>query len=542
MLNGSRRARLLEMLSYPLFVLGFLLLFTQIRSAANLYDEGLVLTNAERIRAGEVPYRDFWTMYGPGYFYALAGLFSLVEPTILVARLFDTVLRFLLTLEVYLLARTVTSGKVALIPYAFVTFWLTTIRFYSYPGFPATGALLLAALALTGYLRGGRSRWLFLSGMALGLTALLRLDFGGYGALGLGLALALFELRKPSEAGRALPTRLARVLRAEVPMAAGALLVALPLYGYLLLASGFATVFDDLVVFPATVFRAVRHLPVPSLIPDFGQLTGGQWNDRLRLYFPLTIYAIAIVVSLRWLLLRPGPPSDRRPAVGALFLALTGTGLGLVLKATSRYHDLHVLPTTICAVILATALACRIPERLWRSPPFKVGFAGLAFLFLTGPYVTHFCMLAAYGPTSPSVCYSQLARAGCVPVSRDVERVADYLRANTRSDEYVFVGNSRHDLIFVNDLLLTFLIDRRSPTKYTELHPGLATTLPVQQVIANDLAEKDVRWVVTVQMWESREPNASSISSGVTFLDDYIREHYRPETTFGRYQVWRERP
>jgi len=542
MMNGSRRARLRAMLFYPLFVLGFLLLFTQIKSTANLYDEGLVLTNAERIRAGEVPYRDFWTMYGPGYFYALAGIFSLVQPTILVARLFDTVLRFLLTLEVYLLARTVTSRRAAFIPYAFVTFWLATIRFYSYPTFPATGALLLAALALSGYLWGKRRRWLFLSGTALGLTALLRLDFGGYGALGFGLALALFELRERCAAGGAWPTRPARVLKAEVLMAAGALLVALPLYAYLLLVSGFATVFDDLVVFPATVFRAVRHLPVPPLIPDFSQLTGGQWNDWLRLYLPLAIYAIVIVVSLRWLFFQPGPASDRCPAVGALFLALTGTGLGLVVKATSRYHDLHVLPTTICAVILATALIGRIPGRLWRSAPFKIGFAGLAFLFLTGPYVAHFGMLAARGPTSPTVCYSQLARAGCVPVSRDEERVADYLRANTSPDEYVFVGNSRHDLIFVNDLLLTFLVDRRSPTKYTELHPGLATTLSVQQVIANDLAEKDVQWVVTMQIWESREPNASSISSGVTFLDDYIREHYRPETTFGSYQVWRRQP
>ena len=541
-MNGLRRARLRAILFYSLFVLGFLLLFTQIKSAANLYDEGLVLTNAERIRAGEVPYRDFWTMYGPGYFYALAGLFSLVEPTILVARLFDTVLRFLLTLEVYLLARTMTSRRVALLPYAFVTFWLATIRFYSYPAFPATGTLLLAALALTGYLQGGRSRWLFLSGMALGLTALLRLDFGGYGAFGFGLALVLFEFRKPSATGGAWPTRPARVLKAEASMAAGALLVALPVYAYLVLASGFATVFDDLVVFPATVFRAVRHLPVPPLIPDFSQLTGGQWNDWLRLYLPLAIYAIAIVVSLRWLFFRPGPPSQRRPAVGALFLALTGTGLGLVVKATSRYHDLHVLPTTMCAVILATALIGRIPGRLWRSTPLKIGFAGLAFLFLTGPYVAHFGMLVTHGPTLPTVCYSQLARAGCVPVGHDREGVADYLQANTRSDEYVFVGNSRHDLLFVNDLLLTFLVDRRSPTKYAELHPGLATTLPTQQVIANDLAEKDVQWVVTMQVWESREPNASSISSGVTFLDDYIREHYRPERTFGSYQVWRKQP
>jgi hypothetical protein len=119
--------------------------------------------------------------------------------------------------------------------------------------------------------------------------------------------------------------------------------------------------------------------------------------------------------------------------------------------------------------------------------------------------------------------------------------VAEYIQAQTRPDEYVFFGNARHDQIFVNDLLIYFLADRRSPTKYAELHPGLATTMPVQQEIVRELTEKDVRWVVTMRGWESREPNASAISSGVTFLDDYIRANYRPETAFGAYQVWRRK-
>ncbi len=541
-MNGSKRVYTHDTLVYPLFILGFLLLLTQIKSAANLYDEGLVLTNAERIRAGELPYRDFWTMYGPGYFYLLAGLFSLVEPTVLVARLFDTTLRFLLTLEVFLLARNMTSRWVAMIPYAFVTFWLATIRFYSYPAFPATGTLLLAALALHRYLCVGRSRWLFVGGMALGLTALLRLDFGGYGAFGFGLAVALSELHHSGTKGEAGPIRLARVVKAVALLAAGSLFVALPLYSYLLIASDPATVFEYLIVFPATVFPSVRSLPVPPLIPDFGQMTGLEWNDWLRLYLPLATYAVAIVVSIYWRSAGLWRQSDRRLYLGVLFVALTGTGLGLILKATSRYHELHALPTTICAVILATTLAYRIPAGLWRSAPFRIGSAGLAFLFLTGPYVAHFGMLTASGPTSPTACYSQLVRAGCVAISQDQEQVTEYLRAQVPPDEYVFIGNSRHDMIFINDLLLHFLADRRSPTKYTELHPGLATTISVQQAIARDLIEREVKWVVTMQSWESREPNASSISSNVTYLDDYIRDHYWPEMAFGRYQIWRVQP
>jgi hypothetical protein len=64
----------------------------------------------------------------------------------------------------------------------------------------------------------------------------------------------------------------------------------------------------------------------------------------------------------------------------------------------------------------------------------------------------------------------------------------------------------------------------------------------VQQAIAADLAEKDVQWVVTMRSFNKNEPNESWISSGVTYLDDYIRAYYQPETTLGSSQVWRKRP
>jgi hypothetical protein len=540
-MSQAKRLLVREVLFITLFVAGFFLLFSQIKSPANLYDEGLVLVNAERIRHGELPYRDFWTMYGPGTFYALAALFSVVEPTILAARLFDTLLRFLLTIEVYLLARSMTSRWVAFVPFAFVTFWLATIRFYSYPAFPATAAILLAALALARYLGKLAARWLFLTGMALGLAALLRLDFGGYAAFGFGLAVALYELRRASDDGLPWKLRFMPVVKAELVIAAGALLIALPLYAYLTAAAGFATIFEDLLAFPATVFRAVRYLPVPPLIPDFRRITGAQWNDWLRLYLPLATYAAAIVVALRWLWLRRVSAQDRRLPVAVLFVALTGTGLGLVIKATSRYHELHALPTTICATILATALAYWLPRRLWRSAPFRVGAAGLALVLLAGPYVAHFAMLSARGAASPTGCYSSLPRAGCVPIGKDQEQAAEYLRSHAQPGEPVFVGMSRHDLIFANDLLIYFLADRPSATRYAELHPGLATTLPVQQAIAAELVAKDVRWAVLMKGFDAREPNASSISSGVTYLDDTIREQYQPEMTFGNYQVWRRR-
>ena len=53
------------------------------------YDEGLVLVGADRVLRGEMPYRDFWTLYGPGSYYLLAELFRVFGEFALVERGLD---------------------------------------------------------------------------------------------------------------------------------------------------------------------------------------------------------------------------------------------------------------------------------------------------------------------------------------------------------------------------------------------------------------------------------------------------------------------
>ena len=57
------------------------------------YDEGLILTGAMRVAAGAVPHRDFYANYGPGQFYAVAGLFDLFGQSALVERMYDAVVK-----------------------------------------------------------------------------------------------------------------------------------------------------------------------------------------------------------------------------------------------------------------------------------------------------------------------------------------------------------------------------------------------------------------------------------------------------------------
>lgn len=520
------------------FAGGLLLQFVTIKAPANIYDEGLVLLNASRILAGEVPYRDFWTLYAPGYFYVLAGLFRLFGESVLVARVFDILVRFLVTAAVYLFARRMVSWRVALIPYAFTSLWLASIRFYVYPAFPALGAIFLALILFARYLETGRQRWLFFSGLALGLTAALRLDFGGYAAVGIGLALLVFEWRAARGHAWAFKPALLAILRAGLILACGMGLAALPLFGALAASAGPAVLWEDLIRFPATTFREVRRLPVPPLIPDLAGYNRAAWEEWLRLYVPIGVFTAALAAAARQLWRGRAEPGSRQGYLAVLLIALAVTGFGLVVKATSRYHDLHALPAAFLAAVTAAALFARVPARFWRSLPFLAVFGFFLLFAVLDPYVLHFTgLFAEVSAWKWNGCYSTLERAGCVPVGPEQQAAVEFIRANTRPDEYIFVANFRHDQIIINDNIFYFLAGRRSPTPYTELHPGLATTREIQQAIASDLTEKNVRWVVVVQGFISNEPNASSISSGVSDLDMFIRANYTPVMTNPVYHI-----
>jgi 4-amino-4-deoxy-L-arabinose transferase-like glycosyltransferase len=145
-----------------LLVCGSLSSLIGIRIPLNYYDEGLTLLNATRVMQGDIPYRDFWTLYAPGHFYALAALFRVVGPNTLAARILDTLCRIALSLLVYLVGKRMTSRWAAVVPYALVTLWVGAIGFYSYPIFPALALCLSVLLGLFRYMDtadGAGWRW-----------------------------------------------------------------------------------------------------------------------------------------------------------------------------------------------------------------------------------------------------------------------------------------------------------------------------------------------------------------------------------------------
>ncbi len=67
----DQKSKLLFFLKQPAFIIiaGYLYIISTIQFGFNPYDSGIILTGGMRILNGELPYRDFFTMYAPGQFY-----------------------------------------------------------------------------------------------------------------------------------------------------------------------------------------------------------------------------------------------------------------------------------------------------------------------------------------------------------------------------------------------------------------------------------------------------------------------------------------
>ncbi|MBN1937140.1 MAG: glycosyltransferase family 39 protein, partial [Anaerolineae bacterium] len=334
--NGIRT---ISLLIY--FAAVLLFLFVSIRTWVYVYDEGFALLNGERVLRGEIPYRDFWTVYPPGQSYALAAVWGLFGSTLAVARTYDTLVRFMLVVGVYLVGRRIANTSIALLAAALVALWLGTIMFYAYAIFPALALALFALVCLIEYAATGRLRWLAIGGVLTGATALFRADIAVYLGISVVLAWVSSSLHSSSQRSTA--------LRAGAAFLGCAAAVAVPFYLYLFFAGGAEQVWQALVVFPLTTFRDVRRLPYPQLMPNFALFFQNprQYVYWAQFYLPLLIAAVSALITGSTLL-KIRNAADHKLTGG---IAVTVLGGLVFAQALSRYDWIHALPAAIGAVL-----------------------------------------------------------------------------------------------------------------------------------------------------------------------------------------------
>jgi hypothetical protein len=500
----------------------YLLMWRQVR----LYDEGIILTGAMRVQAGDLLHRDFYANYGPAQFYIVAALFQLFAADVMVERAWDIAVRGGIAALIYVLIASRARGVVAFAAAAVATVWLASVGNHGYPVYPALFFSLLAAHLLERSLTRNSLPLAACAGACVAVVTLFRYDVGFF-ALAALVAGSLFA-QVPGTAGFAV-----RLTRQALLMTGVAGAIVLTLLANYAASGALAGFYHDVVEFPARAYVRTRSLPLPPL--------EAVWKQRRLLpvvmYLPLFACVAGLLVLIRkspgkMPLASAGSEDRSSRLLVVLLIPLTAM---FFLKGVVRLST-DQLQLSLLASIPLLALGWHL------SAGRKAARATVNLIWLvTAASAGAFGYLAA---TRDNLMVESPFRIGLGVLhgepSVEPERGAAlrYVRSNSSSGDLLFVGLARHDKTILNDVSAYFLSGRMPATKWHQFDPGLQNSARIQTEIVRELQARQPRlvWLESSFDWIV-EPNESAVSSGVTLLDDYLRSAYMPAATFGAIQI-----
>ena len=538
------------------FLVSFLVLFLGMTRRPSVFDEGIVLTAAMRVAAGQIPHRDFYALYGPAQFYILAGLFKLFGKFLLVERLFDVFSKALVATTVYTIASAYCSKSIAGYTYVVALLWLFGLD--QWPASPMVAVTLLnligSVLILPVFAGRASARRLSAAGAVAGVASLFRYDTG--------IALLVVHACAISIAvylrGSGISNRLRTFASTFWPYLLGFACVPLPPLLYYLSVAPIGPLLHDMVLYPAKYYYRGRNLPFPGI--------GLHTVEDLGIYLPIMIVAIALYVVVAGYLGATG--KDARNSAGMVekqgwegFLITLGLlTAAMYVKGYVRVSlfqmSLAIIPSLLLiAVLFQHRWSIYRPAHILIVCLMGTSFlpaASLAFhetkdFYLNHLSVTEYIFSAVRGvlpQAQASWCKSgnPLTRGLCFLPEMDRARTIEFIQSHTRPDQQLYVGLTRHDKIFAADNITYFATQRLPATRWSELDPDLESRYDVQTQMVDEFERNVPPYIVLdSEFAQENEPNDSSRSSGVTLLDDYIRDKYQQVASFGLMSVWQRR-
>lgn len=540
-----------------IFFLSYLILFFAMSLRPGIYDEGIALTESMRVMAGKIPHRDFYFSYGPAQLYILAALFKLFGTSILVERLYGLFIESLLITSVYAIASVYCRRSIALCASLVTLFWLLALL--TDAGGSTTIPLSLINLigiflVLPLFLRNV-SRWrLLVVGATAGLATLFRYDTG-IALLGIDaciIAVAVY-LRISGTSNR-----LRAFGSAFWPCLLGFVSLTLPPAIYYFSVAPLHPLIYDIFLFPSKYYYRGRALPFPPV--TLKQI------DNSTIYSILVICVIAIYVLLRQhFLARSGdrPNHQETPKQRSwqgFLIAFTLLTLAMYFKGFVRISLIQLYLSIIPALLV---LAILFEHKAEFVPAIRVSIVCLAALFVFSAawcslrkmrdmYVQHSSLLGEVlsppgkmlSPLEMNWCKiaNPLTRGICFLPDDDHIQTIEFIDAHTQPGQPLFVGLTRHDKIYANDNLIYFATQRLPATGWSQFEPDLQNQYGIQVEMVHELKTNIPPYIVRDSEFDqSHEPNDSDKSSGVTLLDDFLRNQYQQVQAFGSLSIWQLR-
>lgn len=514
----------------------------------NLYDEGIVLTGASLILDGKLPYRDFWTMYGPGSFYVTSFLFFIFEENEFFVRIIGMISKSFIVASIYIIIDRFTDKLLATIGALILLGILIGLRQDAFPVFPAI-AFSLAAMEF--FERGiYKNPWnLVASGLCSGLTAFFRHDFGFYMALTVAatiFAAYYFKLKLTNDRKYFIIVR-----RIIIYYGFGLALIVAPAVLFFLHNVPLSDLYENLIFIPSHIYPETRRLPWPGFNEVKVLFENIENITKFSVYIPLFVFVFALAIIFRGLQAKSESKEKdiidsnfTQPSV--FFLLLLFASLFFMLKGAVRVSPVHMIQSIVFSfpvlfVITSNSKLISVTGN-WLVKIFSIfAFGILACLSGFGFVAIKDGVKGLLTPNDNFTlrCINPvLPTIRCAKIDLDYMNTAKFVRENTAPEDLIYVGVGRHDKIFINAVAFYFLSERRPATKWYELHPGVQTQARIQVEMISEMKRHPPQMIILDERWDTiDEPNASRLSSGARLLDNYLESSYKDEVRFGTIRV-----
>lgn len=482
-----------------------------IKSPLAPFDEAVILVGADRIVKGQVPYKDFLTIYGPAQIYTLATLFKLFGVSVTVERIYDIIIKSFLSIIIFLIIRRLASNKTAIIGWVMSLIWIEYTYFYVYPVYPAALFIFISIYFLLFHMEQEKTSYVVFSAISIVIAILFRHDLGGLAALVIVSSLILRKQIGKQSSWSPL-----------IYFVATGIITSLPVIIWLIIYSDINAALHDLILYPLSI-PGQQGLPYPEL---------SRWN------LPFYVFPSVLLVGLLTFVMRIKQKKIDTTAYGILLISLVG--IVFCNQLWGRSDMPHLIPSALAAILLSPILLHTLSKTISRSPRFYAFIFTLFIIFfgitLSKPIEKKIQFLPR-NYYSISVINPDIKRAKYAMIPQDIKDVVLFIQKNTTSDEYIYVGVTNHDNLIMNDPIFYFLAERKSATKYHELSPGHVTTVKIQNEIVNELRNTNTSLIVLAPR-DSHEPNLSSIDAKIDILDEYISTNFELRITYGMYEIW----
>ena len=475
------------------------------------YDDGVAAVGAKLILLGKMPYRDFWTMYSPGSFYANAMGLAVLGERLANVRLLGMLQAGIQALLLYVILKKTARGIgpaiaaavvfLALIPLGTLTYWFTIA--------------LAAAYCVLSAVEQPKSRWTYACGLMIGLAGLFRQDVGAY------LLLASLPFIYAASAGKGLG-KAAPALRT---LCTSAVVVGTAI-AYIAVRGALAPMFDQAVRFALVDYPGSRPLPYP--VPWHEVLVIGPYFAPMAIGFVYQLYGFYLMpavllgltmASIRRLL------KDGQNRETQLTCCLLGLALVMFLMVRIRPSGARIVASVALGSAAFAALATDRDKLIRRTAIAAIVASIVAFV-----------------PFGAYSIWAERAYAPSVIAGRGgVYAAAGHAEALTAVSARIRALTSPSDRILAGAPIIYFLADRQPATRNYEPHPRWTDTPRVQQQTIRDMERIHARFFVRSREWGRASYFTIEPKNQPKMLIDYIERNYRVREDCSVFQIYERR-